>query len=189
MTVIIKKLAVYLALVVFASSCGNSDTPPMTGAATDARQPPSVAPATTAVTIPAASLPPAAPAAGYAENIGDDLFAESCVIMLNMRTWLETDRDKGVAQLKKSIADAERYRLSAEKYITDTAELKEFQDAMLAVSSTGESVLVALAAFDLSGLMYIGEMIERMQGADSAARMHLGLDPTRPCEEVAQVSG
>jgi len=182
----IKRLAVYLALVVFASSCGNSAAPPMTSTATDTRQLPPAAPVT--VTIPAVSVPPAATAAGYAENIGDDLFAESCAIMLNMRTWLETDRDKGVAQLKKSIADAERYRLSAEKYITDTAELKKFQDAMLAVSSTGENVLVALAAFDLSGLMYIGEMIERMQGADSAARMHLGLGPMRPCEEVAQVS-
>jgi len=186
-TVVIKRLAVYLALVVFASSCGNSAAPPMTGAVTDTSPPPLVPPVT--VTIPAVSMPPAATAVGYAENIGDDLFAESCAIMLNMRTWLETDRDKGMAQLKKSIAAAERYRLSAEKYITDTAELKKFQDAMLAVSSTGESVLVALAAFDLSGLMYIGEMIGLMQGADSAARTHLGLDPMRPCEEVAQVSG
>lgn len=186
-TVVIKRLAVYLALAVFASSCGNSDTPPTVGAATDTRQPSPTTPVT--VTIPAVSMPPAATAAGYAENIGDDLFAESCALMLNMRTWLETDRDKGVAQLKKSIAAAERYRLSAENYITDTVELKKFQDAMLAVSSTGESVLVALAAFDLSGLMYIGEMIGLMQGADSAARTHLGLAPMGPCEEVAQVSG
>lgn len=184
----IQKLTAIVVVVCFSAACSQkSATSPETVMGTDAPKTQTSLPSPFAssndpqMTVPAQVTEKSAQALAYEQNIGDSLAGEACVVMLNIQTWLEEDRDKAVAQLGKVVRLSEEYRTLAQTYIADPEALRMFDAAMVSIAQTGESTLVALAALDLAGLMYIKDLIGIMQGADLAARESVGLPPKGPC--------
>lgn len=178
---ILRKLAATVAIIGFLAACSQgSTTSPTTETPGDYN--PQTSEIETAVSPSTVQVKEkSAEALAYEQNIGNNLADETCTTMLNIRTWLEEDRDKAFAQLNKVISVAGIYKESAATYIADPQALRNFKDAMSKTATIGEEVIVALTALDLAGLMYIADLLEVMQTADADVRRHFGSPLSPPC--------